>query len=200
MINRVKIGKIIAPHGVKGEFRIIPLTDFPDRFKTLTDAFLADGRPVIVESARPHKQFFLLKLKGFDTPEAVAPLCNMTLEVDRDAVAPLPPGHYYVFDLVGMHVFTETGEALGVISDVLETGSNDVYVVDQKQEGNSGKARLGQAFGDEASHGSPYADRKVALPGGKKSPQLLIPALKSVVLEINVPDKKMVVRLPEGLI
>lgn len=169
MINRVKIGKILAPHGVKGEFRILPLTDFPDRFKTLTKAYLADGRPIVVESARPHKQFFLLKLKGFDTPEAVAPLRNMTLEVDRDAVAPLPPGHYYIFDLIGMHVFTETGEALGSISDVLETGSNDVYVVD-------------------------------ALSGHKKSPQILIPALKNVVLQINVAEKKMVVRLPEGLI
>lgn len=170
MLKRVKIGKIIAPHGVRGEFRLMPLTDFPDRFKTLTEAFLSDGRPVIVESARPHKQGFLLKLKDFETPEAVMALKNMTLEVNRDAVAPLPPGHYYVFDLVDMHVFNEMGEELGIISDVLETGSNDVYVVDQEQVGD------------------------------KKKPQILIPALKSVVLEINVPDKKMVVRLPEGLI
>lgn len=170
MIKRVKIGKIIAPHGIRGEFRVLPLTDFPERFKTLTDAFLGDGRPVIVESARPHKQFFLLKLKGVDTPEAVAALRGMTLEVDRAAVAPLPPGHYYVFDLVGLQVFDEQGDLLGIIADVLATGSNDVYVVEQKHPVNS------------------------------KQQQLLIPALKSVVLEINIADKKMVVRLPEGLV
>lgn len=170
MLSRVKIGKILGPHGVQGEFRVLPLTDFPARFKTLTDAFLEDGRPVIVESARPHKQFYLLKLKGIDTPEAILPLRNMALEVERHAVVKLPPGHYFVFDLIGMQVFTETEEALGVISDVLETGSNDVYVVDQKPKEH------------------------------KKKPQILIPALKSVVLEINVAAKKMIVRLPEGLI
>lgn len=170
MLKRVKIGKISTPHGVRGEFRVLPLTDFPERFKSLTDAFLDDGRPVVVESARPHKQFYLLKLKGFDTPEAVTALRNMTLEVDRSAVAQLPPGHYYVFDLVGMHVFTADGEELGEISDVLETGSNDVYVVEPKSVQE------------------------------KKMPQILIPALKSVVLDINISAKKMVVQLPEGLI
>jgi 16S rRNA processing protein RimM len=148
-----------------------------------------------VESSRPHKQFFLLKLKGFDTPEAVETLRNMTLEVDRDAVAPLPPGHYYIFDLVGMNVFTETGEALGVISDVLETGSNDVYVVDQRPKEIIKNPDLREACDAGESHGSPKTGQKIAHP-----PQILIPALKSVVLEISVPDKKMVVRLPEGLI
>lgn len=170
MLKRVAIGKIIAPHGVRGEFRLVPLTDFPERFKTLKEAFLGDGRPVIVETARSHKQFILLKLKGFDTPEAVADLRNMTLEVDRDAVVPLPEGHFYIFDLIGLDVYTESGGSLGVITDVLQTGSNDVYVVNQNR------------------------------PEAEKKAEILLPALKSVVLEVNITEKKMVVRLPEGLI
>jgi 16S rRNA processing protein RimM len=170
MPKRVVIGKILTPHGVKGEFRVLPLTDFPERFKTLKQAYLQDGRPITIESARPHKQFFLVKLVGFDSVEAVSVLHNLTVEVERDAAVPLPPGHFYIFDIIGMHVYSETGETLGIIADVLETGSNDVYVID------------------------PIVD------GAVKKPQILIPALKDVVLEIDVAAKKMTVRLPEGLI
>lgn len=170
MAKRVVIGKVLTPHGVKGEFRVLPLTDFPERFKNLKKAYLQDGRPVDIESTRPHKQFFLVKLVGFDTMDAAAALRNMTLEVEREDVAPLPPGHFYIFDIIGMQVYSDTGENLGIVTEVLETGSNDVYIVDQ-----------------------PANDHK-------KTPQILIPALKDVVLEIDVAAKKMTVRLPEGLI
>jgi 16S rRNA processing protein RimM len=170
MIKRIAIGKITAPHGVRGEFRLFPLTDFPERFKTLETAYLQDGRQVKVEYARPHKQFFLVKLQGFDTPEVIATLRNMTLEVDQTDVAALPPGHFYIFDIIGMQVVTEEEEDLGTVVEVLETGSNDVYVVEKNVEGST------------------------------KKQQILIPALKTVVLCIDVPTKKMVVRLPEGLI
>lgn len=129
--QRITIGKILAPHGVKGEVRVLPLTDFPERFATMRRAFLETGQAVEVEAARFHKRWVLLKLRGFDTMTAVEPLRGLYLQVDRADAAPLPPGHYYIFDIIGMTVYTDTGERLGVVTDILATGSNDVYVVEK---------------------------------------------------------------------
>jgi len=160
--NRITIGKIIAPQGVRGEVRVMPLTDFPERFKKLKVALLDDGTSLPVENVRYHQQVVLLKFKGLDDRNAIEHLKNKLIKIERKDLLPLPEGHYHIFDIIGLSVYNEKEEYLGKISDVLQTGSNDVYIVEQKD----------------------------------KSP-LLIPGLKTVVLQIDIASGKMIVKLQE---
>ena len=158
----IKIGQIVAPQGVRGEVRVLPLTDFPERFKSLKVARLDDGTSLQVESVRYHQQFVLVKFVGLDNRNLVEHLRNKLIEIERKDLMPLPEAHYHVFDIIGLSVYNEQDEFLGKISDILQTGSNDVYIVEQQD----------------------------------KQP-LLIPGLKSVVLKIDIPGGKMVVKLQE---
>lgn len=158
----IKIGQIVAPQGVRGEVRVLPLTDFPERFKSLKVARLDDGTSLQVESVRYHQQFVLVKFVGLDNRNLVEHLRNKLIEIERKDLMPLPEGHYHVFDIIGLSVYNEQDEFLGKISDILQTGSNDVYMVEQQD----------------------------------KQP-LLIPGLKSVVLKIDIPGGKMIVKLQE---
>ena len=162
MDNMIVIGKIGAPQGVRGEVRVTPLTDFPERFRELKTALLDDGTSLPIESVRYHQQFVLLKFHGMDNRNDIEHLRGKLIKVERKDLVQLPAGHYYIFDIVGLEVYTEEKEYLGKVTDVLETGSNDVYIVEQKD----------------------------------KQP-LLIPALKSVVLQIDIPSGKMIVKLQE---
>lgn len=160
--NMIVIGKIGAPQGVRGEVRIITLTDFPERFKKLKTAFFDDGTSLQVESVRYHQQFVVLKFVGLDDRNSIEHLRDRLIKIERKDLIPLPEGHYHIFDIIGLKVYNEQEECLGTISDVLQTGSNDVYIVEQKD----------------------------------KQP-LLIPGLKSVVLNIDIASGKMIVKLQE---
>lgn len=133
--KKIVIGKIGAPHGVRGEVRIVPLTDFPDRFNNLRTVFLDENQQLIVESVKYNKQFILLKFRDFSDRNAVEKLTGKLIKVDRSAVPPLAEGEYYSFDIVGLAVYDTDKNYLGKISEILKTGSNDVYVVesDSKQ-------------------------------------------------------------------
>lgn len=126
----ITIGKIVAPHGVRGDVRVIPLTDFPERFSQLQQVHLSSGKILSVEAVRYHKKFVLIKIKGLDSINEVEQLRGQLIQVTREELFPLPEGHYYIFDIVGLTVYNTSQEKLGVITDVLQTGSNDVYVVD----------------------------------------------------------------------
>jgi 16S rRNA processing protein RimM len=158
----IAIGKAVAPHGVRGDVRVIPLTDFPDRFRTTETVQLEDGRTLDIESVKYHKQFVLLKFRGIDDRDAAQALKGKLLMVGRADLVKLPDGHYYIFDIVGLKVFDETGANLGTVTDVLATGANDVYIAERE---------------------------------GHKP--LLIPAIKDVVREIDVPGGRMTVRMQE---
>ncbi|MCE5287219.1 MAG: ribosome maturation factor RimM [Pelosinus sp.] len=126
----VAIGKIVAPHGVRGDVRIMPLTDFPERFRKLKETFLADGTNLAVEGVKYHKQFVLLKFRGLDSMNAVEHLRNQILHVQEQDLVGLPEGQYYHFQIIGLSVYNEADELLGTITDILATGSNDVYVAE----------------------------------------------------------------------
>lgn len=131
--DRITVGKIVAPHGVRGDVRVFPLTDFPERFKQMPIAYLDDGTKLTTEgTARFHKQFVLLKFRGLDTMNSVEPLKGKLIQVTREDVVVLPEGHYYFFDIIGLAVYTEDGEPLGEVTDILQTGSNDVYVAEKQ--------------------------------------------------------------------
>lgn len=126
------IGRVARDFGLRGEVKVEVLTDFPDRFAGLKEVYLGPGRvPFRIESSRRHQAHVLMKFSGVDTPEQARDLRGQDLSVPREDAVPLPPGHYYLDDLLGMTVLTPEGETVGRIADVLRTGSNDVYVVNE---------------------------------------------------------------------
>ena len=125
--DRVVIGKVGAAHGIQGELRIIPMTDFPERFKDMHEVMVGDELLHIV-SCRYHKQFVILKFREYPVREQAMQLTNRYLTVARSEAMPLPEGRYYEFDILGLNVESAQGEPLGQVENILHTGSNDVYV------------------------------------------------------------------------
>lgn len=129
------IGEVAGPFGVHGEVKIDPLTDYPERFETLRHVYVGPARHEYpVERARLHKRQVLVKLEGIDTPEQVESLRRQEVLVPRAEAAKLPQGHYYFDDLMGAEVVTTDGRAVGAITDIIRTGSNDVYVVGEGRD------------------------------------------------------------------
>ena len=127
--NLIAVARITTPHGVRGEVKLQPLTDFPHRFEETEFLLLADGTRLFLETARLNRDTVLAKFRGMDTPEAWIPYRHKELYVTEDTLMPLPEGQYYIHQLIGIEVFDENGTTQGTVSDVLQTGSNDVYVV-----------------------------------------------------------------------
>ena len=122
------IGQIVAPHGVRGDVRIYPDTDFPKRFLKMKYGYI-DGKKYEVESARLHKRVVLMKFVGVDDRNAAELLVKKDLQVPREDLVPLQKGQHYIYDILGSAVYDLQGPELGKLTDVLRTGSNDVYVV-----------------------------------------------------------------------
>ncbi len=129
----IAIGRAVKPFGIKGEMKIEPLTDFPERFKDLRSVYLVSpaGKELVCEvtSVRYAGGTPYLIFGGYESPEKAKELNGWFLKVPEEEAVPLPEGSYYWFELVGMEVFSESGEKLGRITEVFETGSNDVYVM-----------------------------------------------------------------------
>lgn len=124
------VGRVASPFGVRGEFRVDLLTDFPRRFKKLRRVYVGkDRREFGVESVRQHADQILLKLEGVDSPESVRALAQPEIFVPRREAVRLPRGHFFLDDIPGMAVRTTDGRRLGEVTDVLATGSNEVFVV-----------------------------------------------------------------------
>jgi 16S rRNA processing protein RimM len=129
----ITIGKVLKPFGVRGEVKVEPLTDFPERFTGLSQVYLTSpvGKqvPCTVKSVRYAGKTPLLVIEGYDTPEKVKTLSGWYVQIPEKDAVPLPEGSYYWFELIGMDVRSEAGEKIGTITEVFQTGSNDVYVV-----------------------------------------------------------------------
>ncbi len=129
----ITIGKVLKPHGVKGQVKIEPLTDHPDRFKVIRRVFLVSSsgkqKECTVRSVRYLGDAPLLQLSGYDSPELARELNGWLVQIPEEEAVPLPEGQYYWFELLGMDVENEAGEKLGRITDIFPTGSNDVYVM-----------------------------------------------------------------------
>lgn len=132
MKKYLMIGQIVKPQGVRGEVKVLPLTDDPARFCDLETIYLDEKgeRSAKVLSARVREGFAYVALEGVPDRDAAERLRNRALYVDRAHAAPLPEGRYYISDLIGMAVEDETGAALGQLADVLQAGGNDVYEVE----------------------------------------------------------------------
>lgn len=129
----ITIGVIVAPHGVRGELKVIPQTDFPDRFLTMNDCYI-DGKLYHLSSARFHKQFVLITLDEIVDRNAAELISKKDIQITREQLVPLEEGRYYIFDMIGLSVYNKEGVLLGTLSDVLQPGANDVYVVTKPGE------------------------------------------------------------------
>ncbi len=123
----VSIGRILAPVGVRGEIKVRPLTDFPERFDPGALVWL-DGYAIAVRSSRWQGRLVYLKLEGVDDRTAAEALRGKELQMPE--AAPLEEdGVFYQHDIIGLSVHDLTGKILGEVSEILATGANDVYVV-----------------------------------------------------------------------
>jgi 16S rRNA processing protein RimM len=168
MVEYLEIGKIVNTHGIKGEVRVIPLTDDPKRFELLDGALVdvkGELKEFTINMVRYFKSFVLIKFNEISSIEDALTIKGCFIKVDRKHAVILPENSFFICDLIESNVYNEFDDSLiGKLKAVLQTGSNDVY----------------QVMSDD----------------GK---EILIPALKSVVLKVDVKNKYIKVRLPEGL-
>lgn len=125
-----RIGVITAPHGVRGEVKIYPTTDDPSRIKKLKEIILDDGknkRIIHPESLKHQKQMIIVKFKEFNSMDEVECLRNKELFVTRKDTVKCKKDEYLIADLIGLKAIDEDGKELGTLTDVLQTGANDVY-------------------------------------------------------------------------
>jgi 16S rRNA processing protein RimM len=164
------VGRVLRPHGIRGELRVEIITDYPERLSRHACFYLASSaspeavQRYPVEKLRRHREVLLLKLAGCDDRNSADELRGMLVQIPIGEAIPLEEGEYYHFQLVGVRVETESGEWLGQVVEVLETGANDVYVVR-----------------------GPWGE-------------VLLPAVDDVVLELDLELKRMVVHLLPGML
>ena len=170
MDNWFEIGIIVKPQGIRGELRILPTTDDPERFVLLEEVYIRPKTPDTpvsykLISSRQHKGLVLLKFAGVNDRNAAEKLVGGVLLIPPEKALTLDTDEYFIRDLVGLTVVTEDNQTLGQITNVFPTGANDVYVV----QGTDGES-------------------------------FMIPAIKDVILAVSIAEKKMTVRLIEGLL
>lgn len=152
----LECGKIVATHGLRGEVKVLPWCDGPEALLPFDTLYLDGGAtPLAVEKSRTAKGTVLVKFAGYDSPEAAQPLRGRVLYLDREQDT-LEDGQYYIQDLIGLTVADAgTGEVYGTLSDVTETGANDVYHIAFPD----GKTRLIPAI--------PQVIRSIDIDGGR---------------------------------
>lgn len=130
------IGRLRRPHGVHGEMLMTVLTDFPERLTPGKRLYAGENHePVKIVSLRPHAEGLLITLRGMDNPETAGRFRNQYLYVEAACLPRLPEGEYYHHELIGLDVVSDEGQNLGTLTEVIETGANDVYVATDA-EGN----------------------------------------------------------------
>ncbi|MFL0246966.1 ribosome maturation factor RimM [Candidatus Clostridium stratigraminis] len=152
----ISIGQIINTHGLKGELKVFPLTDDIRRFRKLNEIYIDNVLKKVVW-CKLQADKVIMKLEGIETIEDALKLKNKYIEVNRDNAVELSQGEYFIADIIGCRVYDENKVELGVVSDVIQTPSNDVYWIKGKNE-------------------------------------LLIPALKHIVISISIENKEIIIK------
>ena len=137
MENLLRVGVITSAHGVRGEVKVFPTTDDNSRFKTLKHVLMDTGKekiPLETEHVKFFKNMVIVKFKGIDNINDVEKYRKKSLYVTRENAVKLKKNEYFIADLIGLSVIREdNGEVLGELTDVLQTGANDVYEVKLKK-------------------------------------------------------------------
>ena len=134
MEDLLKVGVITTTHGVRGEVKVFPTTDDAERFLDIEYVLLDTGkelRRLNIQNVKFFKNLAILKFEGVDNINDIEMYKGRDLWIPREEAQELGEDEYYVADLIGMDVLLENGEKLGVLRDVMETGANDVYIVDR---------------------------------------------------------------------
>jgi 16S rRNA processing protein RimM len=137
MEDYLRVGVIANTHGIGGEVKVFPTTDDNERFRDLTQVFLDTKQgyiELVPEKVRFFKNMVILKFKDYDNINDIEKYKGCDLLVSREMAVPLEENEYFIYDIIGATVFTEDGCELGVLSEVLTNGANDVYVVRLKNE------------------------------------------------------------------
>lgn len=164
-IQTLAIGRILAPHGLRGEMRMQIWTHFPERIPSIPSvSFDDDPETFKVRRARVTDKAAIIRVEGISTREAADERRGAVVRIALEHAAPLEEDEFYQFQLIGLDVVTAAGEPLGTLADIIETGANDVYLVRDAE--------------------------------GK---EVLLPALKSVILDVNLEHNRMTVQPPEYL-
>lgn len=138
MEDMLQVGVITQTHGVRGEVKVFPTTDDVNRFKKLKQVILDTGKETMsleIQSVKFFKQFVILKFKGIDDINDIEKYKRCSLYVTREHAVPLEEDEYFIADMIGMEVCTEDGNIFGTLKDVIETGANDVYVIENAEHG-----------------------------------------------------------------
>lgn len=166
-MDRLEVGKIVNTHGLKGEVKIVTWTDSPDVFEDLEYVFTNKKKEEIkldITNIKYQKNNIIAKFSQINSIEEAETFKNCVLTAERSMLGELPEGVYYIADLIGCTVFDDKDEELGKISDVFNTGANDIYAVSRP-----------------------------------KNKDLLIPVTDETILNVDIENKKVYVKLIEGL-
>ena len=168
MEKYLEIGQIVNTFGIKGMVKIKPFTEnTKKRFDNLKKVYIKtkkEKKEYEIEEIKYHKEMVLAKFKGIETIEEAEKFRNSYLLINRENEKPLEKGTYYIVDMVGLEVYTDEGDKLGILYDIFNSGSSDIYVV---------KNELGK--------------------------QILLPAIKEVIKNIDMENRKITVHLIKGL-
>lgn len=167
MEDLLKVGVITSTHGIRGEVKVFPTTE-PERFLELAYVLLDTGREkrtLHIQNARFFKNLVILKFKEIDNINDIEKYKGKELWIPREEAQALEEDEYYIADLIGMDVICDDKSRLGTLKDVMETGANDVYVVERDN-------------GEE----------------------ILLPAIHSCILDVDIENNLMTVHLMKGLI
>lgn len=179
MEEYLQVGVIANTHGVRGEVKVYPTTDDPARFKKLKTVILDTGKEQLglqITQVKFFKNMVILKFRDFDNINDIEPFKGKGLFVTREQAVACEEDEYFIADLIGVEVKAEDGQPLGELIDVIQTGANDVYVVQVRED-------------------SPYAPRVAG-----KNKELLIPAIKDCILAVDMEQKEMQVHIMPGLL
>ncbi|MCI6060288.1 MAG: ribosome maturation factor RimM [Dorea sp.] len=168
MEELLQVGVITSTHGVRGEVKVYPTTDDATRFKQLKHVLLDTGKetlPLEIQGVKFFKQFVILKFKGIDNINDIEKYKRCPILVERCDAVELEEDEYFIADMIGMAVETEDGKEFGTLRDVIETGANDVYVIDSIEHG-----------------------------------EVLVPAIKECILNVNIEECRMKIHLMDGLV
>ena len=168
MEKQLQVGVISSTHGVRGEVKVFPTTDDVTRFRQLKKVYLDTGRemlPLEIQNVKFFKQCAILKFKGIDNINDIEKYRGKSLMIDREDAVDLDEDEYFIADMIGMKVCTEDGSEFGTLKDVMETGANDVYIIDSLEHG-----------------------------------EVLIPAIRECILDVDMDEERMTIHLMEGLV
>ncbi len=135
MKKKLEVGQIVNTFGIKGFVKVYPYVNDVTRFNNLKYVYAKskkEEKKLEIEEVKYQKNMVLLKFKGVETVEEAEKLRNNYLEIDRSDAIPLEEGEFFIADLIGLKVFLDTGEELGILEDIYNTGSKDIYVVKDK--------------------------------------------------------------------